>query len=66
MESEGYDIKLAENKIEILETVEILLPNCVKKLRDFAKARKAHKFYWKSTKLMETVLDKVFYLKRTH
>ncbi|XP_062515978.1 uncharacterized protein LOC134191380 [Corticium candelabrum] len=76
MDSEGYDIKLAETKIEIkflgkvgkalggviqaLGKVEEALPSNVKKVLDFAKARKAHKFYWKSTKLMETVLDKVF------
>ena len=72
MDSEGYDIKLAENEINILEKVGNMgktIVNGAKKLQDvpklldLARARKAHKFYWKSTKLMETVLDKVFDIK---
>ena len=63
MDSEGYDIKLAETQESLLEKVGKVLPRDAKKLQDFARARKAHKFYWKSTKLMETVLDKVFDIK---
>ncbi|XP_062515876.1 uncharacterized protein LOC134191291 isoform X2 [Corticium candelabrum] len=63
MDSEGYDIKLAETQESLLEKVGKVLPRDAPKLLDLARARKASKFYWKSTKLMETVLDKVFDIK---